>query len=49
MGLSSSLKGCEKSRPHKDSPPWTVQPVASHCTHYAVPAQVIVGTTTTVQ
>ena len=40
MGPTAGLNGCGKSRPHRDSIPVTVQPVASHYTNYAIPAHV---------
>ena len=32
--------------PPRGFTPWTVQPLASHYTHYAVPTHVVVGTAT---
>ena len=34
----AGLDGCGKSRPHRDSIPRTVQPLASRYTDYAIPA-----------
>ena len=39
VGPRAGLDGCEKSRPHQDSIP-IVQPIASRCTDYAIPAHV---------
>jgi len=38
VGLRNDLDRCGKSHPPLGFDPWTVQPVASRCTDYAIPA-----------
>jgi hypothetical protein len=41
VGPRAGLDGCGKSRPPPGFDPWTVQPVASRHTHYAIPVPIL--------
>jgi hypothetical protein len=41
MGLRAGLNVCRKSRPPPGFDPWSVQPVTSRYTDYAIPVHVV--------